>query len=105
MDLQDNILKHQLRILNYENYHLTINILICKYHNYFVSARQPVVQQVKQAFEVFNEDWKKGDEELKGKMDQMIELQRLRLQLERDRLDFEREKAGLKKVSSKYNLS
>ena len=37
-------------------------------------AKQPVVKQVKEAFAELNTDWKKGEEEIKAKMDSIIEL-------------------------------
>ena len=54
-----------------------------------------MVQQVKEAFSGYNEDWKKSEDEFKQRMDAMIELQHMRLEIERDHLNFEREKAGL----------
>ena len=58
-------------------------------------AKQPVVKQVKEAFAEMSADWKKGEEEMKAKMDSIIELQCMRLDLERERLQFEREKFSL----------
>ena len=54
-----------------------------------------MVKQVKEAFAEMNVDWKKGEDEMKQKMDSIIELQCMRLDLERQRLEFEREKYGL----------
>ena len=50
---------------------------------------------MKEAFAEMNADWKKGEDEMKAKMDSIIELQHMRLDLERERLQFEREKFGL----------
>ena len=47
---------------------------------------------MKEAFAEMNADWKKGEDEMKAKMDSIIELQCMRLDLERERLQFEREK-------------
>ena len=50
---------------------------------------------MKEAFAEMNADWKKGEDEMKAKMDSIIELQNMHLNLERERLQFEREKFGL----------
>ena len=50
---------------------------------------------MKEAFAELNADWKKGEDEMKAKMDSIIKLQCMRLDLERERLQFEREKFGL----------
>ena len=68
-------------------------IRICTFK--YSLAKQPVVKQVKEAFAELNADWKKGEDEMKAKMDSIIELQRMHLDLERERLQFEREKFGL----------
>ena len=50
---------------------------------------------MKEAFAELNADWKKGEDEMKAKLDSIIELQHMHLDLERERLQFEREKFGL----------
>ena len=69
----------------------------------YYSDRQPVVQQVRDILDDYSSQWAKSDNEIKERMDAMLELQRMKLQLERDRLDFEREKAGLGKSQPKTN--
>ena len=64
------------------------------------SGRQPVIQELRSVLSEAREDWKLESQKLEDKFDEIIKLQREKLDLEREKLEFEREKLGLTKKKS-----